>query len=181
MRTGGTWLILFPLISTVMCGCLRHAAQTESTVTEVHQSHAPSVSKQIEYPEEPLDLAGHRPPDREVLAATHSPMSLATPETEEYLELSLQDTMQLAFANSQVLRDLGGTVLRVPDGSRTKSDPSIIESDPRFGIEGALSAFDATFTSNFSFEKNDRALNNVFFGGGTRLLQQDFATWQTQT
>lgn len=70
--------------------------------------------------------------------------------------------------------------MRVPDGIRSKDDPSIIESDPRFGIEGALSAYDATFTSNFSFEKNDRALNNVFFGGGTRILKQDFATWQTQ-
>jgi len=146
----------------------------------VNQSHSRSVAKQIEYPDEPLKLAGHPLPDEEILVATHSPMSLANAEAEEYLALSLQDTMQLAFANSQVLRDLGGTVLRVPDGSRTKSDPSIIESDPRFGIEGALSAFDATFTSNFSFEKNDRALNNVFFGGGTRLLQQDFATWQTQ-
>ena len=67
-------------------------------------------------------------------------------------------------------------MLRVPEGGRTKSDPSIIESDPRFGIEGALSAFDAQFTSNFSFEKNNRALNNVFFGGGTRILNQDFAT-----
>ena len=180
MRSGGTCLILFSLISTVMCGCLRHSAQTESAVTEVNQSHSRSVAKQIEYPDEPLKLAGHPLPDEEILVATHSPMSLANAEAEEYLALSLQDTMQLAFANSQVLRDLGGTVLRVPDGSRTKSDPSIIESDPRFGIEGALSAFDATFTSNFSFEKNDRALNNVFFGGGTRLLQQDFATWQTQ-
>ena len=180
MRTGGTWLILLSLIGTVMCGCLRHAAQPESVVTEAQQGDSRGVAKQIEYPQEPLEVAGHPLPDEEILVATHSPMSLATPEAEEYLELSLQDTMQLAFANSQVLRDLGGTVLRVPDGSRTKSDPSIIESDPRFGIEGALSAFDATFTSNFSFEKNDRALNNVFFGGGTRLLQQDFATWQTQ-
>ena len=62
----------------------------------------------------------------------------------------------------------------------TKNDPSIIESDPRFGIEGALSAFDAHVHLQFLVEKNDRALNNVFFGGGTRILKQDFATWQTQ-
>ena len=173
-------MILLAVISMVLSGCLRNSAHTEPTVDESAHSEYQGLAKQIEYPQEPLESANDLPPFDDILFATHSPLSLATPEVKEYLELSLQDAIQLAFANSKVLRDLGGTVLRVPDGSRTKSDPSIIESDPRFGIEGALSAFDAQFTSNFSFEKNNRALNNVFFGGGTRLLKQDFATWQTQ-
>ena len=173
MRAVNTLVGLMGMTSLVVCGCLRHAATPPSAVGEIDTSHYQHLAKQIEFPDHPT-------PSDDVLAATPSPLSLATPETIEYLGLSLEETMHLALANSPVLRDLGGTVLRAPDGSKSKNDPSIIESDPRFGIEGALSAFDAAFTSNFSFEKNDRALNNIFFGGGTRLLQQDFATWQTQ-
>ncbi|MEK6260499.1 MAG: TolC family protein [Planctomycetota bacterium] len=173
MRGVNTLLGLMGMTSLVVCGCLRHAATPASAVGEIDTSHYEHLAKQIEFPDHPT-------PSDDLLAATPSPMSLATPETVDYLGLSLEETMHLALANSPVLRELGGAILRTADNSRTKYDPSITESDPQTGIEGALSAFDAQFTSNFSFEKNDRALNNVFFGGGTRLLRQDFATWQTQ-
>ena len=173
MRKANLVLGLLGTTSLVVCGCLRHAATPPSALGEIDTSHYQHLAKQIEFPDHPT-------PSDDQLAATPAPLSLATAETQDYLELSLEETMHLALANSPVMRDLGGTILRTPDGLRTKNDPSIIESDPRFGIEGALSSFDATFTSNFSQEKNDRALNNVFFGGGTRLLTQDFATWQTQ-
>ena len=173
MRTANTVLGLLGMTSLVVCGCLRHAATPSSALGEIDTSHYQHLAKQIEFPDHPT-------PSDDMLAATPAPLSLATAESQDYLGLSLEETMHLALANSPVLRDLGGTILRTPDGLRTKNDPSIVESDPRYGIEGALSAFDAAFTSNFSFEKNDRALNNVFFGGGTRLLRQDFATWQTQ-
>ncbi len=181
MRNGDTRILWFVLLTTLMCGCLRYSANDAQQVSdEAEPTQYQAVAKQIEYPQEPLESDVPLPGDDSLLFETQSPLSISTPEVDEYLELSLQEVIQLAFANSPVLRDLGGTVLRVPDGMRTKSDPSIIESDPRFGIEGALSAFDAQFTTNFSFEKNDRAMNNVFFGGGTRQLYQDFATWQTQ-
>ena len=173
MRIANTVLGLLGMTSLVVCGCLRHAATPSSAVGEIDTSHYQHLAKQIEFPDHPT-------PSDDLLAATPAPLSLATAEAQNYLGLSLEETMHLALANSPILRDLGGTILRTPDGLRSKNDPSIIESDPRYGIEGALSAFDAAFTSNFSFEKNDRALNNVFFGGGTRLLRQDFATWQTQ-
>ena len=180
MRGARTLLGCLGMTSLLVCGCLRHAKTPAPLVGESETSHYQSLAKQIEFPQEQVEFTEQPTPHDLILAATPSPMSLETPETEDYLELSLEETMRLALSNSQVLRDLGGTVLRVPDGSRTKNDPSIIESDPRFGIEGALSQFDANFTSTFSNEKNDRALNNVFFGGGTRILKQDFATWQTQ-
>ena len=173
MRAVNTLLGLIAVTSMVICGCLRHASTPASAVGGIDASHYQHLAKQIEFPDHPT-------PSDDILAATPSPLSLATPETIDYLGLSLEETMHLALANSPVLRELGGTVLRTTDSIRTKYDPSIVETNPRFGIEGALSAFDATFTSNFSFEKNDRALNNQFFGGGTRVLQQDFATWQTQ-
>jgi outer membrane protein TolC len=73
---------------------------------------------------------------------------------------------------------LGGAVVRSPDSTRTTADAAIAETDPRFGTEAALSAFDAQFSTSTFWEKNDQLLNNEFFGGGTRNLQQDDAVFQ---
>lgn len=160
------------MASLVIGGCLRHA-ETPLPTGAIDNSHYQNLAKQIEIPDSPT-------PTDDMLAATLPPTSLQKSDTPEYLELSLEDTVQLALANSQILRDLGGTLLRTPDVSKSRFDPSVVETDPRNGIEAALSAFDAAFTTNISYENNDRALNNVFFGGGTRLLKQNFGTWQSQ-
>jgi outer membrane protein TolC len=73
---------------------------------------------------------------------------------------------------------LGGAVVRAPNTTRTAIDPAIAETDPRFGIEAALSEFDAQFLTSVFWENNDRALNNEFFGGGTRVLLQDAGVFQ---
>lgn len=91
----------------------------------------------------------------------------------EFRDVSLEQAIELALANSSVMRDLGGRVLRDPAAARSRFDPALQETDPRFGVEAALSAFDASFAAGLFWEKNDRALNNIFEGGGTRLFQQD--------
>jgi len=70
--------------------------------------------------------------------------------------------------------------LNTPAGVHTKYDAAITEADPRYGVPGALSAYDTTLSASTYFEKNDKALNNVFFGGGTRLLRQDAMVVQAQ-
>lgn len=123
---------------------------------------------------------------RECLDADNPPLLLPQILTEEDLEqagfrdLTLNETVVLALTKSRVLRDLGGTILSNPDRVETKFDPSLIDSDPRIGVEAALSEFDARWTTSGNFEKNDRAFNNLFFGGGTRLFQQDLDTFQSQ-
>jgi outer membrane protein TolC len=112
--------------------------------------------------------------------AAVSPLTLATPGQTEYWNLTLQEAVQVALAESKVIRDLGGAVLRTPANVETHWDPAVIETDPRFGIDAALSAFDAQLTTSVFGEKNDRALNNEFFGGGTRILVQDTAVVQAQ-
>ena len=94
--------------------------------------------------------------------------------------MTLQEAVQLAMAHSQVLRDLGGLVMQAPDSVATVHNPAIQETDPRFGVDAALSAFDASWTTSTFFEKNDRALNNQFFGGGTRILQQDLLAYSSE-
>jgi len=95
-------------------------------------------------------------------------------------DLSLDEAVYFALTRSRILRDLGGTVLNNPERVGTKFGPSLTESDPRIGVEAALSEFDARWSTSGNFEKNDRAFNNIFFGGGTRLFQQDLDVFQSQ-
>ncbi|HTI51155.1 MAG TPA: TolC family protein [Planctomycetaceae bacterium] len=113
-------------------------------------------------------------------AITLPPITINEEEPPTYWELTLEEATRLALSNSRIMRDLGATVLRLPTATKTIQDPAITETDARFGTEAALSQFDAHFLTSGYFEKNDRALNNVFFGGGTRLLQQDANVYQTQ-
>ncbi|MCH2113640.1 MAG: TolC family protein [Pirellulales bacterium] len=112
--------------------------------------------------------------------AAAEPLTLTSTSDPEYWDVPLEQVVQLALAQSKVLRDLGGAVLRNPSSTQTFWNPALQETDPRFGIEAALSAFDAQFSTSVFGEKNDKALNNEFFGGGTRILQQDAFVSQTQ-
>jgi hypothetical protein len=97
-----------------------------------------------------------------------------------YWDLTLDEAIQFALSNSSVLRDLGATIIQAPGLSPTIYDPSIQATDPRFGAEAALSAFDAQLTQRAFWEKNDRALNNSLLGGGTNFFLQDLARYQTE-
>ena len=108
------------------------------------------------------------------------PHSIGSHQEISYRDVHLEDVIQLGLAHASVLRDLGGAVVRSPDTTQTIYDPAISETDPGFGVEAALSEFDAQFSTSLFNEKNDRALNNEFFGGGTRILTQDSSVSQTQ-
>lgn len=133
-----------------------------------------AVAAQVEYPEATACSAS------EDSWAAVEPLTLTSLEKLEYWDLSLHEAVHIALAESQVIRDLGGAVLQTPAQVETHWDPAVVETDPRFGLDAALSAFDAQLTASVFGEKNDRALNNEFFGGGTRLLQQDAAVVQAQ-
>jgi outer membrane protein TolC len=105
-----------------------------------------------------------------------------------YLDLPLEACVRLALQNSQVIRRLGVSVLDFPRNATTRLDSAVQETNPApgiselrdIGVEAALADFDAKFAASAFFEKNDRALNNIFLGGGTRLFQQDLAVFQKQ-
>lgn len=140
-----------------------------------------NMATEIEYPD--VDA-----PSNPQAASTMAPFMFPTgPNDPEpvYWDLPVEEAVQAALQNSQVLRDLGGLVLQsgIQNSAvqvRTIQGPALIETDPRFGVDAALSAFDAVFSGSAYFEKNDRALNNQFFGGGTRLLKQDLNSYRMQ-
>jgi len=155
-------------------GCaMRHAP--DDLTFDPALAHFQHLSAEIEYPDvESCSYAEH--------VTTPPPITIDTTAPPEYWDLSLHEAIQIALAHSAVLKDLGSLLhdTRNVQIIRTAYGPAITETDPQLGIEAALSAFDASFEASAFFEKNDRALNNVFFGGGTRILQQDLHRYQSQ-
>ena len=163
------WVVAVMLTSIVGSGC---SARRETVTGPAARNYFAPASLEIEYPS-----VAETSDD---LLMTPPPMSAARGELPLFRELMLDEAVQLALANNRVLRDLGGQMLRTPQSHAAVYGPAIAETDPRYGVEAALAAFDATFASTAYVEKNDRALNNQFFGGGTRLLQQDAYVFQQQ-
>ncbi|TWU23419.1 Outer membrane efflux protein [Novipirellula galeiformis] len=98
----------------------------------------------------------------------------------EYWDLTAEEAIHIALQNSTVLRDLGGLTVRSPDQVPTVYDPVLRETDPRFGVDAALSAFDAQLNALAVFENNDRAVNNRFLGGGANLIKQDLGNYRVE-
>jgi outer membrane protein TolC len=165
-------LVLLVLVGLTLAeGCrLREPAAFKSCGDECYRT----IATEIEYPQ--IQQCCATQPEW----AAVEPLTLTNPSEIQYWNLTLQETVQIALMESKVIRDLGGTVLRAPAQIETLWDPAVVETDPRFGMDAALSAFDAQLSSSVFAEKNDRALNNEFFGGGTRLLQQDATVIQAQ-
>lgn len=92
-------------------------------------------------------------------------------DSEHVLELSLEECIRQALASSKIMRDLGATVLRSPQSVGSVMDPALAFTNPVNGEEAALSVFDANFFVRNYFERNDRGLNNQFFGNNGFFLQ----------
>ena len=100
------------------------------------------------------------------MAPERPPLTLSG-ATPQYRDITLQEAVEIGLSNSRVMRDLGGTVLRSPATTRSIHTPGLVETDPRFGMDAALSAFDANVSTSAFWEGNHRLLNNSFFGGGS--------------
>ena len=119
-------------------------------------------------------------PPGEAPLATTKPLSIDESSPPPAWELSLADAVKIGLENSKVLRDLGGSVLRTPSLAQTVHDPAIQATDARFGMDGALAAFDAQVNTRFMWQHNNRAFNNLFLGGGAFLFNQDLNNFETE-
>jgi len=165
------WLAL--LIGTVLfsTGCaLRMPDFSSHEDLSLYEDAASLEIDEIEY-EEALSINP---------IPSSAPRSISNAPPSDYWNLSLDEVIKQTLLNSKVFRDLGGTVLRAPERSRTILEPAIRENNPRSGVEAALSEYDARFSANGLFEKNDRQLNNIFTSGGTRSFQQDLNQLEAQ-
>ncbi|MFM8216137.1 MAG: TolC family protein, partial [Pirellula sp.] len=90
---------------------------------------------------------------------TLNPFAIENPAELPAMELSLQDAIQMALQNSEVLRNLGGTVVNAPQGTPTQIDPALTDLNPLGGTQAALAAFDAAVSSQLFWQKNDLPQN----------------------
>ncbi len=101
-------------------------------------------------------------------------------ENLNYREMSLDEVLHVALKNSEVLRELGGTVLRNPAAIHSRFTGSLAVTDPRYSPEAALSAFDAQLRASAFFSNNDQLYNNPFFAGGTNAFKQDLHEYEVE-
>ena len=113
-------------------------------------------------------------------SAPITPRTMREGQEIQYRDVSVAQILQIALENSEVLRELGGTILRSPDSIRTRFATGLQQTDPRFGTHAALSAFDAQFKGSATFQKNDRIYNNSFFAGGINSYAQDLHEYKAE-
>jgi outer membrane protein TolC len=142
----------------------------------LYQNHFTSKATQIEYP----NVNSSSLPE---VYNTVPPLTLDNPDPAAYWDLTLEESIQMALKNSNVIRTLTGVgfsqagvsgtpgaLLQSPGSVRTVYDPALIESDPRYGQEAALSAFDAQLTAGARWIKSDDPRRD---GTGTIGSQSD--------
>ena len=127
-----------------------------------------------------------------------APLTISNPKFDEFWDLCLADAVRIALDNGKVLRSLGARSFATPNIARTNIpgpsevltsqpagaitvyEPALFESDPIFGVEGALSAFDAQLTASMFWDKKDEPQNikeNALFIT-PRVFNQDLGTFQ---
>lgn len=106
-------------------------------------------------------------------SATNEPRN-ATSKPDRFWDLTEDEMLQTALANSPVLRPLGIRVLQNPASVTTVYDPAISVSDPFFGPSAALAEFDSRLNAQVNSQNNDRVFNNATLGGDVQELTQDY-------
>jgi len=142
-------LLMTGLITIGLSGCFARQDKLNFKTNPVPYQR---FASEIEYP----DVA----PGKASQEWTAPPLVLSMAREPDYWELTVEEAVQLALKNSRVLRDLGGILLRSPETTPTTYGPALTQTDPRFGVEAALSEFDATVALSALGGKNDRPLNN---------------------
>ena len=116
-------------------------------------SYHKTVATQIEYP----NVQSYLLPET---VHVPEPFRLENPAEIPNRELSLQEAINFALNNGEVLRSLNASVVQInPLGVLTKLNPALTESDPRVGIEAALSAFDAQVNGRLFWQRDNRPVN----------------------
>jgi outer membrane protein TolC len=156
-------------------------------------SHYKNVATEIEYPDSKILRLDE-------VQNAHAPLTVANNEPTEFWDITLEEAIQNALANNKIMRTLGGftqnlrnnlfnsnvstqipsQLLSSPAAATSVYTPAIVESDPRFGTEGVLSAFDAQLSTNVFWQKNDQSRNQFFQQFSPSIFQQDLGNFNTQ-
>ncbi len=144
-------------------------------------SHYKGMATEIEYPDvESCTLC-------DVKGAIR-PFSLQNNQPQAVWDLKLEDAIRYALTNNKIMRTIGGQIQGPPDfisrAGETPSiyDPALAETNPRSGVEAALSAFDTQFSLSSVWDRLDTPSVTFFPGVPPIVMEsmQDTSSFQAQ-
>ncbi len=164
----------------VLIGCHPQAPFYLNKQVDNDLAHYNSVATQIEE----ADVTVDRLDD---VANAIEPLSLQNVKEREIWNLTLEEAIQTALKNNKIMRNIGGQVvgspdyiLRNPETVPTIYDPALAESNPRTGVEAALSAFDAQFSSSLTWQRLDEPQNSAIVYYPNDVMQGDQCSFQAR-
>lgn len=168
------WLFALSICTTAFSGCSHR--RTNSPQFGAAQCGVPCQSflEQIEYADIKSECGDNV---NEVLSAT--PLTISSFQDQEPWELTIEQCVEYALANSEVLQKVGGVVVNSPAAASTLFDPALVETGIG-SVEAALSEFDAQLNSSLFFSRNERRFNNPIFGGGASSQVSNFANYNAE-
>ncbi|MCC6125625.1 MAG: TolC family protein [Pirellulales bacterium] len=144
-------------------------------------THYKAVGTEIEYP----DVYSETLAD---VKGAIEPFSLGRKQPKDFWDIKLEEVVRITLENNKIIRSLGGQVspqapidniLRSPDAISSIYDPALVETNPRSGVEAALSAFDTQFATNLFWQKLDTPQNSTGIID-SRVLRGDNANFVAQ-
>jgi outer membrane protein TolC len=144
-----SFLILISIAATWFAGC-SHRSKNTNFAYDPSCGPCQTMLQQIEYPDVKAD-----PCDDNQDIFTAVPVTISNFKESDFWDLTVEQCVELALANSDVLQKLGGVIVNSPQAARTLYDQAIFESSQQ-GAEAALSAFDAQVASSFNYIRTEQ-------------------------
>ena len=173
--------VVLAMVAMAVTGC--RPQQPGYLFEDGDLSHYVGVATQIEFPD--VDVCSLDDAKKDM-----PPFTLENSKPKEIWDLKLEEATRIALANSKVLKEMGAAVFAGGDPDNllrglpygTVYDPALTETNPRFGVEAALSAFDAQLATTMNWEHGVSPQNSADFVEVFRPSRfiQDLATFQTQ-
>jgi outer membrane protein TolC len=175
------WMML---TSTVFysSGCHHKNVRFSPKSCETKESYFRPGGLEIEYP----DVATQCSAQSSAARMAITPLTLDDPSQLPTFDLSLPEAIGLAVGHSPTLRSLGANVVQTNGlpTLQTVFDPALAYANPLNGVEAALSDFDAQYTGQLFWQKNDQPVNQrldpLLGQFNPRVFQQNLGNFRTE-
>lgn len=184
LRPRKKWLPAALLLVSIGC---RETMKPLQYLGKAELAYYKDKTTEISYPhvhsDTPQQVAFSDAP-RTVDSAAERPSDLLDAE-QDIWELTLVEALHTALANNAIIRSAQSSALATGDRTPSVYDQAIQETGILFsnrGVEGALSAFDAQFTTSMIWGRNESAQNIAFFGpeGQDPVLSRDTGNFEAR-
>ena len=158
-------------LAILFAGCARLSPPVVELIEPYDAAPFANIPAQIEYPDA-------EPPMLEQEGEWMPPRTSADGVPTEFWDLTLAEALQIGLGIARCSRISGGGCW-ISRSAFSVFDPSITMSNPRFGEEAALAAFDAQLRESFNYSAGSQAFNNAIEGGFVPQRKDNGYAWQS--